>query len=134
MAITSQPIAFVVDDERNIADTLAIILGKNGFVATPFYNPLLALSAAALGPPDLLISDVMMPELSGVDLVIRIRALCPNCRVLLFSGQADTTDFRLLARSAGGMSILAKPLHPERLLKEVWKQNPAWEAGSARMG
>jgi DNA-binding response OmpR family regulator len=92
MSQVHQPIAFVVDDERNIADTLAIILRKNGFAATAFYNPMLALSAASLNAPDLVVSDVVMPQLSGIDLVIRMRALCPNCRVLLFSGQAETSE------------------------------------------
>jgi DNA-binding response OmpR family regulator len=66
------PRIFVVDDERIIAETLATILMKSGFSAVPFSNPMEALSAAELEAPDLLISDVVMPQLSGIDLATRI--------------------------------------------------------------
>jgi DNA-binding response OmpR family regulator len=59
---------FVVDDEKVISDTLAVILRLNGFAATSFTNPLEALNYASSGSPDLLVSDVVMPELSGIDL------------------------------------------------------------------
>jgi DNA-binding response OmpR family regulator len=113
---------FVVDDERVIASTLAAILQLNGFAANYFVHPLHALDAARVNPPDLLISDVMMPELSGVELAIRIKALCPNCKVLLFSGQAATADLLLAAREQGhDFQLLSKPIHPTELLAQVGK-------------
>jgi CheY-like chemotaxis protein len=72
----------VVDDEEVIAQTLAVILRQSGFLAKSFTNPLEALAEAASTAPDLLISDVMMPEMSGVDLAIKLRALHPECKVL----------------------------------------------------
>ena len=59
------PRVFVVDDERVIASTLAAILTLNRYSATFFDSPLEALVAAWLSPPDLLISDVEMPDTSG---------------------------------------------------------------------
>jgi hypothetical protein len=56
---------FVVDDEKAIAETLAIILGKSGFVATSFTNPLEALEKASMKSPGLLLSDVVMPVLAN---------------------------------------------------------------------
>jgi len=81
---------FVVDDESVIATTLAIILQQTGFSATSFTNPLEALEAAGTEGPDLLLSDVMMPELSGVELAIRIKEKCPKCRILY--AVANLTD------------------------------------------
>ena len=81
---------FVVDDEEIIATSLAMILQKSGFEATSFTHPLKALEASGSESPDLLISDVMMPELNGIDLAIRMKEICPECKVLLFSGQANT--------------------------------------------
>ena len=75
---------FVVDDESVIALTLAMILSKKGFEAHAFTLPLEALERAHEIPPNLLISDVVMPLLSGIELAIRIRELCPSCKVLLF--------------------------------------------------
>jgi DNA-binding NtrC family response regulator len=81
---------FVVDDEPIIGSTLAMILRLHGFDARPFTAPLAALMAARCEAPDALISDVVMPSISGVQLAIQIHEACPNCKVLLFSGQSLT--------------------------------------------
>ena len=111
---------FVVDDETIIAATVATILQRSGFSAIAFTDPLEALSCAASESPDLLISDVMMPEMSGVDLALRMKEACPNCKVLLFSGQAATLDLLSKARHLGhDFQLLLKPVHPTDLLCEV---------------
>jgi len=112
----------VVDDEPVIASTLAIILGQAGFDATSFTEPFEALKAAKLEAPDLLISDVVMPELSGVDLAIQMKESCPNCKVLLFSGQSATAGMLEAARANGhNFELLLKPVHPKDLLREIQK-------------
>ena len=78
---------FVVDDEHLIDSTTALILSHYGFDAVFFTSPLDALLAARLDAPDLLVSDIVMPQISGILLAIRMQACCPGCRVLLFSGQ-----------------------------------------------
>ena len=111
---------FVVDDEKAIAETLAIILGKSGFVATSFTNPLEALEKAPMKSPGLLLSDVVMPVLSGVDLAVQIKEKCPNCKILLFSGQAETTDLLTAARKQGhNFPLVAKPIHPANLILRI---------------
>jgi CheY-like chemotaxis protein len=111
---------FVVDDERIIATTLATILGQSGFQAEAFTNPVDALEKARLEAPDLLLSDVVMPGMSGIDLAIQIREACPACRILLFSGQAATSDMLEVARQQGHeFNILSKPIHPTDLLAAV---------------
>jgi CheY-like chemotaxis protein len=111
---------FVVDDEEVIAATVVAILQMSGFAATSFTDPLQALSRARIESPDLLISDVTMPEMSGVDLAIQIREDCPGCKVLLFSGQAATLDLLGNARDLGhDFRLLLKPVHPADLLCEI---------------
>ncbi len=116
-----QPLVFVVDDENIIASSLAMILRlQAGFEARAFTLPLEALEAARLEAPDLLISDVVMPALSGIELAILVRAHCPNCKVLLFSGQAATADLLETARSKGyDFDLLSKPIHPSDLLAKI---------------
>ncbi|MGD0730046.1 MAG: response regulator [Terracidiphilus sp.] len=116
-----QPSVFVVDDEDVIATTLALILRlQGGFRARSFNNPLEALEAARLEAPDLLITDVVMPQLSGIDLAIQIREYCPDCKVLLFSGQAATAHMLEAARQNGhAFEILLKPVHPADLLIKI---------------
>jgi DNA-binding NtrC family response regulator len=111
---------FVVDDEHVIATSLVAILQMNGFSAKAFACAREALNAARLQAPDLLISDVVMPDISGIDLAILMTAQCPGCQVLLFSGQATTSDLLQAAREKGySFRLLSKPVHPTDLLSEV---------------
>jgi DNA-binding NtrC family response regulator len=111
---------FVVDDEYFIASTLATILRSQGFDATSFIEPLEALRAARSDAPDLLISDVVMPVVSGIELAVRILKLCPDCKILLFSGQAATSSMLEIARTNGhNFEVLSKPVHPSDLLQKI---------------
>jgi DNA-binding response OmpR family regulator len=114
------PVILVVDDERVIADTLSVILAQNGFAAMTAYNGTSALEIATLVPPQLLISDVMMPGMSGIDLAIAIRDAVPDCEVILFSAQAFTAELLAPARLAGlDFMALTKPVHPTEMLARV---------------
>jgi CheY-like chemotaxis protein len=109
-----------VDDERVIADTLSIILNKNGFDASAVYSGSAAVARAREIKPELVISDVIMDDMNGIDAAIRIRELLPRCKILLFSGQAATADLLEKARKEGHeFEILAKPVHPQDLLAKL---------------
>jgi DNA-binding response OmpR family regulator len=115
-----KPKVLVVDDERVIADTLAMILNQSGFQARAVYSGETALETAATYEPDMLIADVIMADLNGIDAAIQIRALLPKIKILLFSGQAATADLLGKARSRGyEFEILAKPVHPQDLLSRL---------------
>jgi DNA-binding NtrC family response regulator len=80
------------------------------------------ISAAQWDIPDLLISDVAMPGLSGIDLAIQMKVNHPECKVLLFSGQAYTSDLLESARYQGHhFRLLEKPVSPSELLVEIDK-------------
>src|ERR1700727_2697754 len=96
-----RPVVLVVDDERVIADSLSIILSKNGFSTRTAYDRASALNLAMTDVPDLLISDVMMPGMTGIELAISLSQAIPKCKVLLFSGQAATVDLLREARDSG---------------------------------
>jgi CheY-like chemotaxis protein len=115
-----KPKVLVADDERVIADTLAIILNQSGFEATAVYTGERAVEIARTLQPDMLISDVIMTDLNGIDAAIRIREMLPACKILLFSGQAATADLLDRARNQGHeFEILAKPVHPQDLLARL---------------
>jgi CheY-like chemotaxis protein len=117
---TAKPKVLVADDERVIADTLAMILNQSGFEARAVYSGEKALELAPAFEPDMLISDVIMADLNGIDAAIRMRALRPGIKVLLFSGQAATADLLEKARTQGyEFEILAKPVHPRDLLDKL---------------
>jgi|SRR5579872_1082096 len=111
---------FVVDDEKLIASTLTLILTGKGFYARSFLDPLDALQAAQSTRPDLLLSDVVMPNMNGIELAIQMQQLCPDCKILLSSGQVATTELLAAARLQGHhFEILAKPVHPDTLLQKI---------------
>jgi CheY-like chemotaxis protein len=116
----TQPLVLVVDDERVIADTLSMILSRSGFSTMTAYDGVNALELARNRRPDLLISDVMMPGMTGIELAITFTETIPGCKVLLFSGQAATVDLLEQARHAGhNFTTLAKPVHPTDMLKRI---------------
>jgi CheY-like chemotaxis protein len=118
--IQAKPKVLVADDERVIADTLVIILNQAGFDATAVYSGEKAVELAESLRPDMLISDVIMHDLNGIDAAITVRSLLPNCKILLFSGQAATADLLDRARNQGHeFEILAKPVHPRDLLAKL---------------
>jgi CheY-like chemotaxis protein len=115
-----RPVVLIVDDERVIADTLSIILKKNGFATLTVYDGKAALELAKAELPDLLISDVVMPGMSGIELAIALTQNVPECKILLFSGQAATVDLLAKAREMGhNFTTLTKPVHPKDMLRRI---------------
>ena len=112
----------VVDDEQLIAQSLRDILSRAGFDTVFALSGSEAIEMADQICPDIVISDVIMPHLDGVQTAIKIRRLCPDARILLFSGQAATSDILERARAEGhDFELLPKPIHPARLLAAVRK-------------
>lgn len=114
-------IVFVVDDESVIASTLKVILTQNGFDARSFTDPADALQSADAVSPDVLLTDVVMDSvMTGIELALRVRDVCPACKVLLLSGQTITGGLLAAADSKGHhFEILAKPVHPIELLEKI---------------
>lgn len=111
---------FVVDDEQVITFTLSLILKQQGYRALAFRDPRAVLEACEEGAPDLLISDIAMPEMNGVELAITMQERYPECRLLLFSGQYKTSmHLQEALRRGYTFEVHPKPLHPEQLLARV---------------
>lgn len=117
---STKPKVLVADDEQVIANTLAIILNHAGFEARAVYSGENALETIDAFQPNMLISDVIMTGMTGIEAAIQIREKLPACKILLFSGQAATADLLEKARSQGHeFEILAKPVHPTDLLAKL---------------
>jgi|SRR5208282_5377625 len=110
----------IVDDERMIADTLSAIFRGAGYETYTAYNGRLGLDAARTLSPELVLSDVAMPEMDGVSMAMQIRMSQPEVRVLLLSGQSGTMDLLRSARENGfDFELLEKPMHPEEIMRKV---------------
>ena len=109
----------VVDDENLIADSIAEILNRSGFDAVARYDAQ-GVSELLSDPPypDILLTDVIMPRLNGIELAKSVRCIHPAIRILLLSGNVATSRMLNDAGAEGFLfEILAKPVHPSRLLK-----------------
>ena len=114
------PRILVVDDEKVIADTIVQILNRNGFIAEAAYGGEEAIEKAKRHCPELVLSDVLMPSVDGVEAAIQIRKHCPDTRIVLFSGQAATVEILARARERGHtFELLPKPIHPTELIKRL---------------
>ena len=115
-----RPVVLIVDDESVIAETLAEILSRSGYMAMTAYDADEAFETALVTPPEMLITDVVLPGESGIELAIKMRRVFPDCKILLFSGQAATVDLLAVAKGAGHQfNLLHKPIHPKELLMRV---------------
>ena len=123
-AASRRRVAFVVDDEHVIATLTAIILNKAGFEAHAMFSGEEAVASLATLQPDLLITDVMMGRMNGIEVATIFRNKLPDCKILLFSGQAATNDLLEKAHAQGhDFEILAKPVHPTDLIAKLRSLN-----------
>lgn len=109
----------VVDDEHSIADTLTIILKHHGFDTATAYCGATAVEAARLWNPDILLTDVVMPDMNGIEVAMLIQAAHPGCKVLLFSGQSAAQDMLADHPEKASFRFLQKPIHPVELIDSL---------------
>jgi DNA-binding response OmpR family regulator len=110
----------VVDDDRNIAETLAALLRLHEFDARPAYSGKSAIQMAGKFEPEVLITDVVMPGMNGVEAASHIRSLFPQCKILLITGRSAAADLVLKTHALNdGFELLAKPVHPRDILARL---------------
>jgi DNA-binding response OmpR family regulator len=120
MPETTKLKVLVADDEQIIANTLAIILNRAGFDARAVYSGEKLVEMAQSFEPDVLISDVVISGITGIEAAIEVLAKLPSCKILLFSGQAATVNLLERARVEGQtFEIITKPIHPNELVARL---------------
>lgn len=107
----------VVDDESDVTELLEYKFKQAGFAVRALNDPLRAIGLARDLRPDLIVLDVMMPELSGIQLLRMIRsdALLRDTPVLFLTAKSETED-RLKGLETGADDYLAKPFDARELL------------------
>lgn len=107
----------VIDDDNSVANTLTMVLNFSGFDAIAAHSAECGLDLVRQAPYDHLVTDVMMEPVNGIQAAIAIQAVCPDCTVLLMSGDERTADLLASAvRDGYNFDILAKPVHPAVIL------------------
>lgn len=119
VAVTAtKPKVIVIDDQPVIADTLAEILNQNGYDAVALHSGEEALNWATHSQPAIVLSDIRMHKISGIQAAVHIRSLYPRCRIILFSASA-ITEREQAAIDESGFEFLHRPLHPNEVLNQL---------------
>ena len=107
----------VVEDDEKMRELMQNVLGEAGYSVEAVANGLRALSVLAENePPDLVISDIEMPGMSGIDLLRTLKAIAPTLPVVLMSGLYET-DLGLDALRSGAADYLYKPFKPSAVVE-----------------
>ncbi len=108
----------VVDDEASALKSLRRILEKEGHRVSTYSNPVRALERLAREPFDLLVTDLRMPHLDGMDLLERAKQTAPGLEVIIITGYASL-EGAVQATKKGAYHFLAKPFTPEQVRSVV---------------
>jgi two-component system alkaline phosphatase synthesis response regulator PhoP len=115
----------VIDDEQNILDVVSAYLHKEGYTVFTATDGPAGLKAAQTRQPDIVILDVMLPGMDGIELLVELRR-ASNVYVILLSARSEETD-KIVGLSVGADDYLTKPFSPRELVARV-------KAGLRRLG
>jgi two-component system response regulator (stage 0 sporulation protein F) len=113
-----KPLILIVDDESDSLGYLFDLLHNEGFRVLPTSNPLDALDYVARKKPSVIISDVRMPDLDGIELLERVKQIAPKTRVILLTAYGDWALYQDILRK-GGDGMLLKPSNNQEILRAV---------------
>jgi DNA-binding response OmpR family regulator len=114
----ANPTVAVVDDEDNIRETLAFALRRDGYPVELYAHGLEAWTAFQRKLPGLVVLDVLMPEMDGLELCRRIRSLSESIPIIFLTSRDDEID-RVLGLEIGADDYLCKPFSMRELLARV---------------
>lgn len=107
----------IVDDEKSIRLTLGEFLRREGYAVESAVD---AETALSMRPEffDIIITDVIMPRISGIELLKRVRERCDNVQIIIMTGE-PTVDTAVMAVREGAYDYLIKPINKENLIRTV---------------
>lgn len=123
MTLTTTHLKFkiiVVDNEETVADTLKLVLDEFGCDTRVAYTSETGVELLRDFQPDMLITEVIMPGITGIEAALQVLARLPSCKVLLMSADEATGALLDAARAQDHhFEVLVKPFHPEDLLAKI---------------
>ena len=120
----------VVDRDRSVTDTTVMVLKSAGFTAIGAISGEEAIGKATECTFDVLLTDVLMEPMNGVQIALAFLELQPSARVILFSGSNGAASILTQAAEAGHQfAILPKPIHPSELFLRLRGDHPKPDGG-----
>jgi len=108
----------IVDDDHDILRLIDLRLQSAGYQTTLAHNGASALASAAIQRPDLVITDLQMPELNGMELMVQLHRQHPTLPVIILTAHGTIPD-AVAATHQGAFSFLSKPFESQVLLQQV---------------
>ena len=111
----------VIDDDVIVRETIIQILEDRGYLVVSAADGQRGVTSFRSEKPDLVITDIIMPEKEGIQTITEIRRERPDAKVIAISGggRIGNTDFLKIARHLGAFDAIAKPFDPDDLLTRV---------------
>jgi CheY-like chemotaxis protein len=117
---TQTPLLMILDDDNAVRHTWTIIFRQQGYEVIPVERGQAAIDAARERAPDLLLADIRLPDMTGIEAARRVQQLAPGCHVLLISGDGDSSEALAEARAQGStFEVLPKPISPPDLIERI---------------
>jgi FixJ family two-component response regulator len=108
----------LLDDDPSVLRAVARLLSSAGWQAQQFSDPEKFLEYAKIHRAPVVLIDVWMPQMNGLEVQSRLREVSPSTRVIIFTGKDDPL-VRCTALNAGAWAFLTKPFDDEELLTSV---------------
>jgi DNA-binding response OmpR family regulator len=115
--IDAPPRVLVVDDDANVSEVVTRYLEREGFAVEAVGDGVTALDRALAEPPDLVVLDLMLPGLSGLEVCRRLRAMAP-VPVIMLTAKGEESD-RVIGLELGADDYVSKPFSPKELTARV---------------
>src|SRR5437899_2074548 len=117
VAIQSSARVLVVEDDATVAEVVGRYLEHEGYVVETLTNGPAALERALASPPDVLVLDIMLPGMDGLEVCRRVRSVA-STPIILLTARGQETD-RVLGLELGADDYVAKPFSPRELTARV---------------
>jgi DNA-binding NtrC family response regulator len=123
----------VVDDEPVVRETIVEILRDEGFEALGMSDAAHAIAWAQRIRPDIILSDIVMPGMNGIDMAAELASILPACRIILFTGHEAAADLLEKARAEGHeFEVFEKPIDPGLLIPRLHDQTSHLRSGAKK--
>jgi response regulator NasT len=120
MSGNAKPLLMVLDDDNAIRQTWTIIFRQHGYEVVPVDRGAAAIEATHLRAPDLLLADIHLPDMSGIEVARRVHQIAPACHILFISGDSGSSGALDEARAQGiSFEVLPKPISPADLIRRI---------------
>jgi CheY-like chemotaxis protein len=116
----------VIDDDAMSRQAIQAILEDDGYSVTCAEDGRRGLAAFRRGRPDVVVTDILMPDKEGIETILELRTLWPHGSIIAISGggRIAKSDFLDMAKRCGADAVLAKPFEPDALLSLVRSSCP----------